>query len=404
MLLNYEDGILRLVPGPVDVSINSEVFSPAIEQGEAFDGASDLVGYTETALKCGITVVAAVPGQLASSMGKLHPVSNLGGANSLESRIKADSRIKTVYHLGIHSGEVLDENDLLNTKKLDQNFEQAGTKACSLYVQGRSSAQSLGMPIELIPEITYRWVELYPDKPVVLDLESSVVGAVLEEIYSNRPEDSKHIKIHITNASTRESLSAVTEARDKGMNVTCEVAPHDLFVSSEDRQKMGIDSDQGLDSDTDFLWENMRHIDVIAGACAAYRSIDGTVSKASNHTAMMQLLFGAVEDGKLSLGQVVSRTCHNPRDIFNITAFGNTKVKFDLRERFGQSSEIEDEVAPEYGNNFFTELERSLGREFSLVGRLLLSRSGDSVVERNDNNRLVGSFKSSDANLLRMRA
>jgi dihydroorotase len=63
------------------------------------------------------------------------------------------------------------------------------------------------------------------------------IPAIAEEIIVNRDielADYTGGKIHITGITTAKSLSLVTEAKQKGINVTCSVTPYHLFFCDED--------------------------------------------------------------------------------------------------------------------------------------------------------------------------
>lgn len=425
--LAFKDGILELTPGPVDVHGHPRVFDPIISrqtvQGEAHFGKSGLPLYTEAALKCGFTVISAMPNELIRFLpensdsedknGILmpYPISNLENARAMERAISAESRLKMTYHLGLNPEHIIYGDDqLLNLERLNQDFIEAGAKASALKIYGDITTGGFNIPTKHIPNITQCWSSLYPDKPIIMHLENENVRDVLEAVYS--VENGKHIKIHIAHVSSQEELEAVIWAKEKGMNVTCEVTPHHLFVDAEAGASVGGYGcmKPGLKNPDDlkFLWDNIRYIDVFASDCAPHTVEDKESTPpafgVTNHTVMMQLLFGAFEEGRLTLNQIVSRTCINPREIFNIPRNDNTTAIFDLNRGFDKASDIEELVLPRYGQNIFLKLEEVLGTRFHLLGHLLKAKSGDSEVAVGDNGELQTSFNSSNDHLIRMRA
>ena len=61
----------------------------------------------------------------------------------------------------------------------------------------------------------------------------------------------------------------IRAAKERGIQVTCEVAPHHLFLTSDDLDKIGHQRGQVrpmlvTDKDREALWDNMDIIDCIA--------------------------------------------------------------------------------------------------------------------------------------------
>lgn len=61
----------------------------------------------------------------------------------------------------------------------------------------------------------------------------------------------------------------IRTAKDRGLPVTCEVAPHHLFLSEDDLNTIGFDFGQvrpmlAKKSDQNALWENLDVIDCFA--------------------------------------------------------------------------------------------------------------------------------------------
>ena len=56
------------------------------------------------------------------------------------------------------------------------------------------------------------------------------------------------VQLHFCHVSTKEGLDAIGEAKKSGKNVTCEVTPNHLMLSSDDLQRYGSIGDYGAAS------------------------------------------------------------------------------------------------------------------------------------------------------------
>ncbi|NXF13751.1 PYR1 protein, partial [Smithornis capensis] len=99
--------------------------------------------------------------------------------------------------------------------------------------------------------------------PIVAHAERQTVAAVLmvAQLYQ-RP-------IHICHVARREEILLIKAAKQRGIPVTCEVAPHHLFLSQDDLGRLGkgratVRPALGTRRDMEALWENMDTIDCFA--------------------------------------------------------------------------------------------------------------------------------------------
>jgi carbamoyl-phosphate synthase/aspartate carbamoyltransferase/dihydroorotase len=168
--------------------------------------------------------------------------------------------------------------------------------------------------------------------PIVAHAEARTMAAVilLAAIY-DRP-------VHIAHVSLREEILLIRQAKEKGIKVTCEVAPHHLFLTNQDIPKIG----EGLSEvrprlaspvDQQALWENMPVID-----CFATDHAPHTLEEKSGPNpppgfpgleTALPLILTAVHEGRLSLDDVIQRMVVRPRQIFNIPEQAETRVEVD---------------------------------------------------------------------------
>ncbi|NXS14768.1 PYR1 protein, partial [Neodrepanis coruscans] len=173
--------------------------------------------------------------------------------------------------------------------------------------------------------------------PVVAHAERQTVAAVLmvAQLYQ-RP-------VHICHVARREEILLIKAAKQKGIPVTCEVAPHHLFLSQDDLGRLGegrasVRPALGTRRDVEALWENMDTID-----CFATDHAPHTLEEKQGQEpppgypgleTMLPLLLTAVSEGRLSVEDIVQRLYENPRKIFGLPAQEDTYVEVDLEHEW----------------------------------------------------------------------
>ncbi len=173
--------------------------------------------------------------------------------------------------------------------------------------------------------------------PLVVHAESrSMAAALLFAAMYKRP-------VHIAHVSTREEILTIRAAKELGIQVTCEVAPHHLFLSERDfpalsqggqhpgRQEVRprLSSSQ----DVQALWENLEVIDIFATDHAPHTLLekDGENPPPGfpGLETILPLLLTAVYEGRLSLEDVLTRMHEKPRRIFGLPPQPETWVEVD---------------------------------------------------------------------------
>ncbi|KAM7117883.1 multifunctional protein CAD isoform 3-T3 [Ciconia maguari] len=173
--------------------------------------------------------------------------------------------------------------------------------------------------------------------PVVAHAERQTVAAVLmvAQLYQ-RP-------VHICHVARREEILLIKAAKQKGIPVTCEVAPHHLFLCRDDLGRLGegraaVRPALGTRQDVEALWENMDTID-----CFATDHAPHTLEEKQGQEpppgypgleTMLPLLLTAVSEGRLGVEDIVQRLYENPRKIFGLPTQEDTYVEVDLEHEW----------------------------------------------------------------------
>ena len=144
--------------------------------------------------------------------------------------------------------------------------------------------------------------------------------------------------IHICHVSREEEILVIRKAKEKGIPVTCEVAPHHLFLTENDIPKIGQGRGEvrpilAHETDRQALWEHMEVIDVFATDHAPH-----TLEEKDSNTpppgfpgleTALPLMLTAVHEGKLELQDITDRMHTNPRKIFNLPEQKDTFIEVD---------------------------------------------------------------------------
>ena len=177
--------------------------------------------------------------------------------------------------------------------------------------------------------------EKYPKQfPIVTHSESrSMAAAILFAAIYDRP-------VHIAHISLKEEVLLIKAAKEKGIKVTCEVCPHHLFLTESegirDRGKGGrseVRPRLATKEDVESLWENLDIIDCFATDHAphtlAEKDSDNPPPGFPGLETALPLLLTAVDEGRLTLDDVVVRMYTNPKKIFSLPDQPETWVEVD---------------------------------------------------------------------------
>ncbi len=171
------------------------------------------------------------------------------------------------------------------------------------------------------------------DKPVVAHAESRTLAAViLMAALYNRP-------VHLAHVSLREEILLIRAAKEKGLQVTCEVTPHHLFLTQEDIPSLGQGRSEvrprlATPADRQALWDNLEVIDCFASDHAphtlAEKDGDNPPPGFPGLETSLPLMLTAVQEGRLSLDELIQRMYTNPRRIFGLPEQPQTWIEIDL--------------------------------------------------------------------------
>ena len=174
------------------------------------------------------------------------------------------------------------------------------------------------------------------DKPLCVHAEDRTIAMVLGLLPSvNR-------SVHFCHVSEKVEIELIRDARERGLPVTCEVAPHHLYLTEDDLPALRgfgvMKPPLKRASDVDALWANLDVIDMIATDHAPHTREE----KMGDHPAFgvpgletsLPLMLTAVNAGRLTLDRLVSLMHDAPAHIFHIPPQQDTYIEVDLQRRW----------------------------------------------------------------------
>ncbi|MBP1703079.1 MAG: hypothetical protein H6Q38_2186 [Chloroflexi bacterium] len=181
------------------------------------------------------------------------------------------------------------------------------------------------------------WMEhlsLWPHHlPVVVHAEGrTMAAAILVAALADRP-------LHLAHVSLREEILLIRRAKESGLKVTCEVAPHHLFLTRDDIPSLGAGRGEvrpqlATPADRQALWDNLAVIDCFATDHAPHTLAekDGPNPPPGfpGLETALPLLLTAVQEDRLTIEQLVERMFTNPRRIFNLPEQPETWIEVDM--------------------------------------------------------------------------
>jgi dihydroorotase (multifunctional complex type) len=142
--------------------------------------------------------------------------------------------------------------------------------------------------------------------------------------------------VHICHISSKPGMNIVTKAKKLGFDVTCEVTPHHLLLTSKNLKKYGYTALEvpplRKPSDVAYLWRSLQKgsADTIASDHAPHsfeeknaESIWDVKLGIAGLETMLPLLLTQVNKGRLTVKRLVQLTCENPARIYHMKDRGS---------------------------------------------------------------------------------
>jgi len=298
--------IVRL-PGLIDVHVHMR--EPGGEHKEDFQSG------TASALAGGITMVLCMP--------NTNPTITDAGAFQIAQKL-AKKNARCDY--GLYAGASKD-----NAQHISK-FASA-CAALKMYLNPTYSTLQMDSLTDWMKHFEH-WPK---HLPIVCHAESQTCAAVIlmSELFKRH--------VHIAHVARKEEILVIRAAKQRGLPVTCEVAPHHLFLTVDDAEKVGVKRIRVKPpivsaEDQKALWDNMDIIDCFATDHAPHHVDEKNSENAPpgfpGLETMLPLLLTAVKDGRLTIDDIILRLHTNPRRIFGLPEQQDTYVEVDLDQQW----------------------------------------------------------------------
>ncbi|KAL6948853.1 Carbamoyl-phosphate synthase [Hanseniaspora vineae] len=263
--------------------------------------------------------------------------------------VDGPSELKEVTRLSVESGFTYSQilplsrsgpvlTDSINLKAAESIVQDSAYTDFSLTLAGTSnnineianvadrvnalflSSRELSGKISVVSELLKNWPV---EKQIIADAKTSdLASVILLASLQNR-------SIHITSVSNKEDLALIKTVKEQHQNVTCDVNIHSLFVSVEDHPEAVCLPDE---EDQEYFWNNLDAIDVFSIGALPSQVAAFTGNKVVTGLGIkdaLPLLLTAINQGRLTIDDVVTKLHDNPCRIFNIPEQKST-VQLDL--------------------------------------------------------------------------
>jgi len=185
------------------------------------------------------------------------------------------------------------------------DIAEASAKAGALYLPFNDSANSK------VSSVSAHFASWPANKAIISDAKSTDLASVLLlASLHNR-------SIHITGVSSREDLDLIKMAKDRNLQVTCDVAVFSLFLSKKDLDVPFLPTPE----DQQALWDGLQEVDCFSVGILPHLVAEAThapVIPGVGFNEALPLLLSAVQDGRLTVADITKRFHDNPVKIFNI--------------------------------------------------------------------------------------
>lgn len=322
---------LIVLPGLIDVHVHLR------DEGQSYK--EDFYSGTAAAAAGGITTVIDMPNNQPVTMS----------AEALRKRMQvAESRI--LVNVGFYS-EFPQKSSEINEIilegvmgfKLFMNAQVGGLNVDDEYAVIEAFRQVASkVPVAVHAE----------DRRIISDAEGSLKDqgrCDLEAFIQAHPEEAeiKAVKriiaiakeagahLHLCHVSTGVTVELVAEAKSAGQKISCEVTPHHMLLSVEDLRRVGslaVTAPPLRDKfNTILLWKGIREgiVDIIASDHAPHTLMEKKSSNMWHAKAgipgletMLPLMLTEVNNGRLSIRELVKLMAENPAKIFGLHGVG----------------------------------------------------------------------------------
>jgi dihydroorotase len=325
---------LLVLPGLIDVHVHLR------DEGKSYK--EDFYSGTAASAAGGITTVLDMPNNSPVTMS----------AETLKNRMKAAER-KILVNVGFYSefprnlqeiGEIIREGavtfklfmgeqvgglNVNDDRAIKEAFKNVGVKVpVAVHAEDKGTLKSAEKRLRLKGcNDVEAFLKAHSEKAEVKAVKRIIT--IVKETGA---------RVHFCHISSEKALKVVTEAKKVVLPITCEVTPQHLLMSVEDLKRIGYLAltvpPVREKNHVDFLWKGVRDgwVDIIASDHAPHAIEEKNADAVWNVKVgipgletTLPLLLNEVNNGRLTIADIVRFMAENPAKIFNLKGRGSLK-------------------------------------------------------------------------------
>ncbi len=326
---------LFLMPGIIDCHVHFR--TPGMEEKEDWNTAS------HASAAGGVTTVLDMPNTLppTTTISALEGKRKIAQKNSLVNfgfhfgatggNIAEIGRAQGIGSIKIFTGKSTGSLFLEDSEKIKKVFEVAKKRDFVVCIH----AEDQKIILKNEKKFAGKSHPLLHSEIRTAEAESSAIEMVLEI------QKKTGNRLHICHLSSKEGVQVLREAKEARAGISCEVAPHHLFLKENDLRALGnfgkVNPSIKGEKDRTALWAGLKDgtIDCIASDHAPHLVSEKKLDYWSAPSGMPgvetlgPLMLDAVLSKKISFEKFLDLACRNPAKIFGIKSKGGLKIGFD---------------------------------------------------------------------------
>lgn len=170
------------------------------------------------------------------------------------------------------------------------------------------------------------------ERPILLHAEYDVIEIALDVAAKTGQ------RIHVCHVSSQNELEPIIQAKKSGVDVTCGITPHHLFLIDKDVDRLGVYGQMKpplkSQEDQDYLWSHFADFDIIESDHAPHtheEKKEGAHGVPGLETTL-PLLLQAERDGKLKREDIIEKCSTKPREILRLPAEVDSQIEVEEEE------------------------------------------------------------------------
>lgn len=213
------------------------------------------------------------------------------------------------------------------------------------------------LPVNKLLSVYNAWKS---KKPILVHCEDEHIDALIDVVRKTKKQT------HICHIHSRRVLDEIIKAKKEGLQVSCGVTPHHLFLIKEDKKRLGtfglMKPPLASKEENAFLWAHISDIDVVESDHAPHTRAEKESATppfgVPGLETTLPLLLTAVSEGRFTLKDVKRLCYEGPREILSIEDIDTGIIQVDLDTKYTI-----------HGKNLFTKCKWTPFEGWKVIGK-----------------------------------